>query len=295
MRNLPVDVPGKLDLSGSIVYCVALTLIMFGFSSLPAFTGVIYMVLGIAGFFAFGLIELKVKSPILDIRIFRGNYPFIFSNLAELIAYSATFALGFLLSIYLQSITGMSPGEAGLTMVIQTVLMVLLSKSTGSLSDKVDPAIIAAGGMAVTAVGLGTFIFLTPETPVWWIIVCMGIVGVGLSFFISPITNAVMSSVEKKDFGLASATLGSMRTLGMNFSMGIILMLFTINHVQKIGRSIPKESFEAFLKTTKVGFTIFAVLCLFAILSLIIRGRVRERAAPESGMPESGQKEAAGL
>ncbi len=277
MKNTPVDKKGTLDMPGSVVYCVALTLIMFGFPSLPALKGWLYLVGGTAGFIAFGVIELKSASPILDIRVFRGNGPFIFSNLAELIGYAATFTVGFLLSFYLQDVKGLSPEDAGLVLVIQTVMIILFSKKAGSLSDKIEPAILAAVGMGLSAIGIGALIPLSAATPIWFIVVCMGVIGLGLSLFTSPITNAVMSSVEKKDLGLASSALASMRTLGMNLSMGIIMMLFSI----MMGRTqITPEYYGAFVKSARAGFLIFTLLCLAAIFFLLTKGRVRRKAAP---------------
>lgn len=268
LENRPVDVPGKVDIPGSLVYMVSLVLLMFGFSRLPALYAGGLLVVGAAGLWAFYMIESRSSSPVLDVRVYRGNPAFVYSNLAALINITATFALGFLVSLYLQYIKGMSPGVTGLTMVIQTVVTTVLSIYTGKLSDKVAPATIAAVGMGLTAAGLGGLIFLSVTTPVWFIVADLAFLGVGFAFFSSPNTNAVMSSAASKDFGMASASLNTMRTLGMNLSMGIIMMLFSI----VMGRTrITPEYYGGFLKCVKIGFGIFTTLCVFGIFASLAR------------------------
>jgi len=91
--------------------------------------------------------ETKAEDPVLDIDLFRNNRVFAYSNLAALINYSATFAVTFLLSLYLQYITGLTPGKAGLILVFQPLMQALFSPLSGKLSDKIEPRIVASTGM----------------------------------------------------------------------------------------------------------------------------------------------------
>ncbi|MDM7934447.1 MAG: MFS transporter, partial [Methanothrix sp.] len=120
----------ELDLLGSLIYSIMLISVMYGFSRLPSALGAA-LVLG--GFIVLLLLirwESRVKSPVLDISLFRGNRVYAFSNLAALINYSATFSVTFLLSLYLQYIKGLQPDEAGLILVAQPLVMTLLSPYT---------------------------------------------------------------------------------------------------------------------------------------------------------------------
>lgn len=276
MPNLPVEGKGSLDLPGSVMCGVALVLLMIGFSKLPAALGGLLVAGGVVGFLLFGIIETRVASPVLDIRVFRGNYPFIFSNIAELITMAATFAIGFLLSLYLQYILGLTAGQTALVLAIKSGFLIVFSRYAGKLSDKVEPAKIASLGLALAAIGLFAYIFIGVNTSIWFICIFMVFIGMGLAFFTSPITNLVMSSVDKKDFGVASATISIMRQLGMNLSMGIMMMLFSIYNLK--GRSIKPEVYGNFLMSSRIGFTIFTVLCVLAIFALIARGKLKPKA-----------------
>jgi predicted MFS family arabinose efflux permease len=262
----------KFDFSGSIIYSLALIAIMYGFSLLPAISGAFIILIGVLGISAFVIWEIKAKSPILNISLFKNNMVFALSNLAALVNYSATFAVGFLLSLHLQYIKGLSPQDAGLILVSQPIIMAIFSPLAGRLSDKIEPRIVASIGMMLCVIGLFFFIFLGESVALELIIAGLILLGFGFALFSSPNTNAVMSSVEKRFYGVASATLGTMRSVGQMISMGIVTLMFAIN----IGkRQITPEYYPLFLRSAKLAFIIFAVLCFGGVFASLARGKVR--------------------
>ncbi|MEN6328705.1 MAG: MFS transporter, partial [Methanobacteriaceae archaeon] len=76
----------KFDLAGTILYSLMLFLIMYGFSSLPDVSGIVMLILGVAGLLAFIRWETRTKSPVFNVRLFK-NVTFAFSSLAALINY----------------------------------------------------------------------------------------------------------------------------------------------------------------------------------------------------------------
>jgi len=260
------------DWKGAIIYGISLALIMYGFSVLPEFFGCILIFLGIIGITAFIKLEITLRNPVLDMRLFKNNRVFAFSNLAAMINYSATFAVAFLLSLYLQYIKGFSPQKAGVILIAQPIVMAVFSPIYGRLSDKIEPRIVASVGMTLTTLGLFFFIFLTDKTGTQAIIANLILLGLGFSFFSSPNTNAVMSSVEKKFYGVASGTIGTMRLVGQMLSMGIAMLIFSLF----IGRQeISAENFPQFLKSIKVAFIIFSIICFGGIFASLSRGKIR--------------------
>jgi len=262
----------KFDFTGSSIYSLMLIAIMYGLSLLPAMSGAWLILMGAFGIFAFVRWEMKMESPVLDVNLFRNNRVFSFSNLAALINYSATFAVSFLLSLYLQYIKGLSPQNAGLILVSQPVVQAIFSPFAGWLSDRIEPRIVASMGMALTAVGLSMFTILDEKTTLEFIVVSLILLGFGFALFSSPNTNAVMSSVGKKFYGVASATLGTMRLIGQMLSMGIATLIFAIY----IGRvQITPEYYSLFLTSVELAFIIFAALCFGGIFASLVRGKVR--------------------
>jgi MFS family permease len=228
--------------------------------------------MGAAGFAAFAAWELRVKSPVLNLRLFADNRPFAFSNLAALIHYAAVSAVGFLLSLYLQYIKGLNPQQAGLVLIAQPIIQAVLSPLAGRLSDRVEPRILASLGMTLTSVGLTWLIFINATTSLWAIVVCLMLLGLGFALFSSPNMNAIMGSVQRRFYGVASGTLGTMRLIGQMLSMGIATLLFALY----IGRvEIAPENYSLFLASVKTAFAIFAALCVGGIFASLTRGRIR--------------------
>ena len=262
----------KFDLTGSVIYGLALTGIIYGFSLLPAMLGIWLIIMGASGIFAFVKRELGAESPLLDINLFRKNRVFAFSNLALLLNYSAAFAVSFLISLYLQYIKGLSPQSAGLILVAMPAVQASFSPVAGRLSDRIEPRILASVGMGLITVGLALFISLNENTGLGYIIASLILIGLGFGFFTSPNTNAIMSSVKQRFYGVASATLATMRQIGMSFSMGIAMLLFAIY----IGRvEITPEHYPLFLSSTKIAFIIFTALCSAGIFASLARGETR--------------------
>jgi EmrB/QacA subfamily drug resistance transporter len=262
----------KFDFLGSILYSFILVTIVYGFSLLPGIWGFFFILLGILGVWAFVQWEVRSESPVFDIDLFRNNKVFAFSSLATMINFSATFAVSFLLSLYLQLIKGLSPHAAGMILISQPIVQTIFSPFAGRLSDSIEPRMIASTGMALTTVGLALFVFLDEKTTISFIVVSLILIGFGLALFASPNTNAVMSSIEKKYYGVASGILGTMRITGNMFSMGIVMLIFSLH----IGRAqITPLHYPLFIKSLKSVFIIFTALCLAGIFASLPRGRVR--------------------
>ncbi|MDX9745995.1 MAG: MFS transporter [Syntrophales bacterium] len=258
----------KFDAWGSVIYGMTLFGVMYGFSNLPSVTGWIFLITGVLLSVGFVLFERKTEHPVFDVRLLVGNRVFAFSGMAALINYSATSAVGFFISLYLQYIKGFGAREAGLIMISQPLAMALLSPVAGRLSDRYDPGKIASIGMGFTAVGLLAFCFITPETTIATILVLFIILGIGFGLFSSPNSNAIMSSVEKRHFGVASGVVGTMRMIGQMFSMGIAMMIISLY----MGRQVINPStFPGFIAGMKTGFVIFSVLSVLGIFASLAR------------------------
>jgi EmrB/QacA subfamily drug resistance transporter len=263
----------KFDLVGSFIYGIALFAIIYGVSLLPAWPGILIISIGTASGFVFIKWEKKVSSPILNMNLFSSSKTFAFSNLAALINYSATFAVTFLLSLYLQYSKGYSPQHAGLILVTMPSVQAVFSPLSGRLSDKIEPRILASLGMGLTTLGLAFLTCLKPNTTIAFIIGSLVISGFGFALFSSPNTNAIMGAVNRSYYGVASATLAAMRQIGSTFSMGIVMLIFSI-HIGRV--EVTPEYYQAFIMSVKIAFIVFSALCCTGIFASLARGKVRQ-------------------
>jgi EmrB/QacA subfamily drug resistance transporter len=262
----------RFDSAGSVIYVLGLVALVYGFTLLPAMSGAGLIIGGTIGLLAFTRWETRTKSPVLDISLFINSKAFTFSNLAALVNYSATFGVTFLISLYLQYMKGFNPQNAGLILAAMPAVQAIFSPLTGRLSDRIEPRLIASAGMVLNTVGLILFIFLNEETSLKLIIGNLILIGFGFALFVSPNTNAVMSSAPKTAYGVASAMLATMRQVGMVLSMGVAMLMFALY----VGRvQITPEYYSLFQQSMKTSFIIFAILCFGGIFASLARGRVR--------------------
>ncbi len=267
----------KFDIIGAAIYALSLVSGMYGFSLLPAPEGLWLILAGLVGIVAFVKWEGAVRYPCLDTALFRTNVVFAFSNLAAMINYASTFAVTFLLSLYLQYTKGMNPEAAGLILLSQPVIMAIFSPFAGKLSDRMEPRVVASAGMALTSASLFMFTLLDAGTQLRFVVACLVLLGLGLALFSSPNTNAVMSCVDMTCYGVASATLGTMRLIGQMLSMGIAMLMFA-TYVG--GENIsPGQSYPMFLSSMRGAFVIFSVFCFLGMFASLARGKIHAKAA----------------
>lgn len=260
------------DRKGSALYALSLILIMLGVEYLRAPAGVALLLLGAAVTVIFIRFESRVKFPVMEVRLFASSRVFSFSCLAALINYGSVFAVSYLLSQYLQNVKELSPRDAGMILVIQPILQCLFSPLAGKASDHVEPRILATVGIALSAAGLLMLSALGMDTPMSFIVAASVLLGIGFALFSSPNSNAIMSSVESRDYGVASGILGAMRLLGQMGSMVIVTVIFSLFVGRVDIASIPPELF-----VTNVGrcFSTLALLNMAGIGFSISRGRLR--------------------
>ena len=258
----------KFDWRGSIIYGIALASFMWGFSKLPSSLGWICIIIALLMAAVFLIFENKVSNPVFDIRLIMRNRVFAFSGIAALINYSATSAIGFFISLYLQYLKGLDARTAGLIMISQPIAMTLLSPVAGKLSDKRNPGAIASIGMGITASGLILLCFITETTPDYFIVLLLLLMGIGFGLFSSPNSNAIMSSVEKRHLGVASGVVGTMRMVGQMMSMGIAMMLISL-YIGK--QTINPSTYPGLISAMRTGFVIFSILSVLGIFASLAR------------------------
>jgi len=278
-RRIPdewIDARGaRFDRAGSVLYAAALFSLMYGLTIVPDPAAALFLLSGGVLLGLFLWYESRSPSPVFDIRVFSGNTAFTCSNLAALINYAATYAVAFLLSLYLQYIQGLGPGAAGLVLVAQPAVQVFCSPVAGRLSDRVEPRIVATSGMAITAAGLFLLVFLSPATPLWSIVAVLLLLGLGYALFSSPNTNAIMSSVERRYYGVASSMVATMRAIGQLASIAIAMMIFSLI----LGRvPVTPEVYPLFMASVTAIFFVLLILCIIGVAASYARGSIR---APE--------------
>lgn len=271
------------DWGGSLLYMLGLTALLMGMSTLTGSSWSVGLLAGGATLLAvFVIYELRVHQPVLQVGLLVRNHAFAYSNLAAMIHYSATFAVSFLMSLYLQTVQGYSSQSAGFVLLSQPLIMAVFSPLAGRLSDRVEPRLVASLGMGLTTLGLFGFVFLGMNTSPALLVANLAMMGLGFALFSSPNSNAVMGSVDRRSYGIASSILGTMRLVGQAASMAIVTLL--------IGAYVGQQAFASadttlLLKGTRVAFMVFTGLGVLGVWVSLVRGRNAGEAIPTQAFP----------
>ncbi|GLI32895.1 MFS transporter [Desulforhabdus amnigena] len=264
----------RMDWQGSLAYGISVGLIMLGAAHIREVPlGPSIIAAGLMGLAFFLHMESRLESPLLDVSLLWGNRFFTMSCLAAMGNYAATFGITFLMSLYLQYAKGFSPRKAGLVLLVQPVMQVIASPVAGRLSDRFEPAKLATVGMLTSFTGLIlAAVTINADTPLWILSLELILIGTGFGIFITPNSTAIMGSVERRRFGVASGMIGAMRTLGMAVSLTTVALVFSLFMGEAI---ITQTTLPVFLSSLRVGLAAFAVFCCLGVLLSISRGRHR--------------------
>jgi EmrB/QacA subfamily drug resistance transporter len=193
---------------------------------------------------AFVLIEARVSAPMLPLRIFKVP-TMTGSLLASMFQGLASFAVLFLLLMYLQGPRGLSPIHASLLLLPGYLLSSFVTVFAGRLSDRRGPVLPATLGLALQVVSLLLYAQLSNATPLWWI-VCIGIINAaGASLFFPANSSAIMKAAPPDMFGIASGMMRTFSNIGMVFSFAVAILVAS--------RSISRQlAFAIFVGTTSL-------------------------------------------
>jgi EmrB/QacA subfamily drug resistance transporter len=259
----------RFDTAGAVLYCLALTLLLSAASW--RHTGMVLAGVAVLLLFVFVAREGREEHPLLDLGLFRNSTVFTFSTLAALLNYGATFSIGYLLSLYLQTIRGFTPQEAGMLLLIQPVIQAAFSPLAGALSDRHEPRIVASLGMLVTTFCLLAYALMPYRASLAFLVAVLAASGLGFALFSSPNVNAIMSAVSGAHYGVASSVVSTARMLGQSLSMAMIMLIFSWT-MRGLPLS-PSYGGELF-RSMRVAFAVSTVLSLLGVFSSLARGRM---------------------
>lgn len=259
----------QFDTAGAVLYCLALTLLMSAVSLKQA--GLVLVGAAILLLALFAAREKREEHPLLDLRMFRESTVFTFSTLAALLNYSATFSVGYLMSLYLQTVRGFTPQSAGALLLVQPVVQAAFSPLAGALSDKREPRVVASAGMLLTTLCLLAYALMPYRASIAFLVLVLAASGLGFALFSSPNVNAIMSAVPSARYGVASSVVSTARMLGQSFGMAMILLIFSMTMPGM--RLSPEHGAELF-HSMRIAFGVSTALSLLGVFASLARGRM---------------------
>ena len=187
---------------------------------------------------AFVIAELRAPNPVLNVRYF-SNLTFTSSSVIAFTVYFGTFAIFFMVALYLQVVAANTPLEMARNFVPLAVGMVVASVFTGRWVAAWGPRIPMATGCLLAGIGiLLTNARVTPHVGIGQIGWTMFIAGVGVGMAMVPVTSAALGSVPAEHSGMAASTTNTFRELGAVVGVAVLGSIvngqLTVNLVRKL-------------------------------------------------------------
>jgi EmrB/QacA subfamily drug resistance transporter len=181
---------------------------------------------GAAFALAFVLAELRARSPMLPMRLFRSR-AFAAGNATIFFLNAALTGGVYLMAQFLQVGLGHRPLAAGLGLLPWGIAPFLIAPRAGALVDRTGERPLILGGLVLMAGGLGSIALLAGADMLYAeLVVPMTVAGVGFSMALPAVTKAVVGGVAMTDVGKASGAFSTMRQLGGAFGVAILVAVF---------------------------------------------------------------------
>lgn len=193
---------------------------------------------GAAALVIFRILEGRMSSPSIDLSLFRSRV-LTASMMAAFLQALASYAVIFLIIIYLQGPRGMSPFDASLLLIPGYVMGGIAAPFAGKFTDKLGARIVATIGLALQIVGIFVYANLATNSPLYFVVAGAVLNGVGTSIFYPANTNAVMASTSKRgSYGVVSGVLRTLANTGMVASFAVALFVASLSIPRQMAFSI---------------------------------------------------------
>lgn len=260
------------DLTGAAVFIAGLSALLlalnqgeaWGWTSLPILALLVVALITLAIFLR---IETRIKSPMLDLSLFKKRI-FSLSVTSAIFNYICVYTILFLMPFYLIDGRHLSPVMAGLWLTAQPIVMAVVAPISGTLSDRFGTRLPSALGMGILAVGLWLLSRLGSVSPAAQVMFALAVVGLGTGAFISPNNSALMGSAPRQRQGIAAGILATSRNFGMVLGVGFAGAIYTtvLVHAQP---TIGGQS--AIFNAYQVSFMAASVIAILGTLTSLVR------------------------
>ena len=292
-------VSGSFDWLGAILSGAALLILLLllgqgdriGWTSSLALAGAVATAVLVAAFIWW---ELRVESPLLELRLFRRKLVAM-GAAAGWVAFLSSSSARFLLAFYLQQVLGYSPREIGLFMVPSALCMALLGPVAGRLSDRFGWQKLTVCGSGVGALawfmmaeGLDAGGSSLGLGPLMLVIVALTIQSMGLGVFYTPNNSSILGAVERSRYGVVSALTQLIRNTANVTSVALFTAVVVITMgsmgVEPSLSAVSPEVSGAFLEGLRRAFFVMGGLLVLGMVICVARGE-RAKAAPPAQAP----------
>ncbi|MEP7201242.1 MAG: MDR family MFS transporter [Ilumatobacteraceae bacterium] len=257
---------GRFDIAGFVLSGSALALIVYTLSEGPraGWTSPLVLIcgtIGIVAAIAMTYVELRIPSPMLDLRLLQ-NRMFRQCNLVGLFSIASFIGVTFVMPLYLQLLRGMTPLASGLTTFPQAFGIMCSSLIAGRLYARVGPRRLMTGGFLAAALTIAMYTTLDLHTSLWLIRALMFGRGLCMGFAFVPMQAASYATIAPSQNGRASSIFSTQRQVGV--SIGVAIMASVLAAHMSLSRVPGADDVQRAISGVRWAFAIAVVLALIA-------------------------------
>lgn len=273
----------RLDPLGNGLFAAGLSVFLLGLT-LGAIAGytvveIGMMILGAAMLVGFVYVELKVRSPMMDLTLFKIR-AFSAGMVSNLLASISRGAVLLVLVFYLQGPLLLDALTAGILLIPFSVAFVSVGPLSGYLSDKYGARSFSTGGLILSAAAFAWFSTLPANVPYNIFVLPMILAGIGGGMFVAPNVSSIMNATPVARRGVASGMSSTMVTSGFLLSLGVAFAIIAgsmpLSTVQAIFAGLPVASnalnIDLFMDAMHKIFLMVAAISLIAAVPSSMRG-----------------------
>lgn len=280
----------KLDILSVIFSIIGFSSLIYGFNLAGSkgwlsFDVIAFIIFGIVIIFVFALRQMKIKDPLLEVRIFK-NRKFTTGVIISATAYMALIGFESILPLFIQDVHGNTALQSGLMLLPGAILLGIMSPISGSLFDKYGAKWLSRIGVLLLAIGTFPFLFIQSNTPIGYIILFYGVRLFGTSMVLMPITTFSLNQLPKEKINDGTALNNTVRQIAS--SMGISLLVSIVAIVTK--NNMPSASLEktqdalytsqalqASVKGYHMAFLVAFIFCVIAFLCTFLLDQKKKK------------------
>ncbi len=255
------------DLVGMGLYATSIILILFGLSEIVSI-GKWALLVAVAPLLSFIIWERRYPHPLIDSKL-RKNRALALAVLSNILFQAGSFAIIFLLSLHLQYVYALDSRTSGILLIIPSALTVIIGPLSGKLSDLYTPRLVATLAFLISICGLLVIAFLSPQTPLYIVVLAMFVNGLGIGFFLPSILDWALSTISRENYGVTSALSETARLSGMTLSNSIVIVVFGLI----LGNAVVRvENLPQFVSSIQLMALIYTVISLIGLLIAFPKG-----------------------
>ncbi len=209
----------------------------------------------------------------IELRIFR-NHNFTLGLVAGFFIFVTNFFFNVISPFYLENALGIAASTAGYILMAFPLVQVVVAPISGKISAKVNPIVLTIVGLVVIELAQLGYLAFNLKTEIWFILLCIGLNGLGNGLFQAPNNTMIMSSVETKDLGIAGGLNALSRNLGMIIGVSVSTTVLFLSMSKFYGKSVTtyiEGRPDIFIDGMRVTMSFAVVICLIAIVMSVVR------------------------